>query len=435
MALLARRKLLAAGAAGAASLILLASTAGATHLAADTPVFDMKGQGLAIAEAGVGLEGLGSGTRNLTITIGGPVEKAILYWGGRDLTNCVGGVCFEAPNTPPFADQEIVFAGTAITGAIVGTEGADWGNIGYAADVTSAVSAAGTGTKSFSIADGNLASNLDRLNGAGLIVVYTDASDPNSYRVTIADGLDFAYGGLGAVLPSIPENQVTAPVTFSYAPADAPRQGQLTLFVADAEAGRPDRVDISNNPSLVNSLDASDGAEWDSDTHTIAIPASSTQTSVQLFSAPPAPRRQPQPDSLLWVLAALRVPVEPGDQGCTPGYWKNHLSAWTATGLSPTALVGDTFTVPGNISTLGGATLREALSFGGGPGVLGGAKILLRAGVAAMLNAGHPSVNYPQTQAHVRDAINAALASANRATMLARATALDEDNNLGCPLN
>jgi hypothetical protein len=435
MALFARRKLLVASAAAVACLVLLGSTAGATQLAVGPPVLDMQGQGLTIAEAGVGLEGLGSGTRVVTIAIGGPVEKAILYWAGRDLTNCVRGVCFEPPNAPPFADQELVFNGSAITGAVVGMEGADSGNIGYAADVTTAVQAAGTGSQSFTIADGNLAKNLDRLNGAGLIVVYTDASDANSYRITISDGLDFAYGGLGVTLPFIPENQITSPVTFSYDPADSARTGQLSLFVGDSVANRADRVDISGNPSIVNSLDGSDGPEWDTDTHTITIPASSTQTAVQLFSAPPAPRGQPQPDSLLWVLAALRVPVAPGDQGCTPGYWKNHLSAWTGTGLSPTDLVGDTFTVPANLSALSGATLREALGFGGGPGVLGAGRILLRAGVAAMLNAGHPSVNYTSTQTQVRNAINAALASNDRAAMLARGSSLDADNNLGCPLN
>jgi hypothetical protein len=182
MALFERRKLLVASAATAAALVLSGSTADATQLAVDPPVLDLKGQGLTIVEAGVGLEGLGSGTRTLTINVGGPVQKAILYWAGRDTTNCVSGVCFEAPNTPPFADQELVFAGGAVTGAIIGMEGADSGNIGYAADVTPAVQAAGTGTQSFIIADGNLTNNLDRLNGAGLIVVYTDASDTNTYR-------------------------------------------------------------------------------------------------------------------------------------------------------------------------------------------------------------------------------------------------------------
>ncbi len=431
MALFARRKLLGVIAGAAASLVFLGSTAGATQLSVDSPVLDLQGQGLSIAEAGVGLEGLGAGTRSLTIAIGGPVQKAILYWAGRDTTDCFGGSCMQAPNVAPFGDQELVFAGTGIGGTIIGMEGADSGNIGYAADVTSIVQAAGTGTKSFTIADGNLTKNLDRLSGAGLIVVYTDASDASSYRVTIANGLDFAYGQGNIVFPD-PDNEITSPVDFSFAPTGSTRQAQLSLFVGDAEQARPDRVDISDNPSIFNSLDASDGPEWDTDTHTITIPASADHTTVQLVSAPPG---RPIPDSLLWVLAALRVPLAPGQQGCTPGYWKNHVSAWTVTGLSPTALVGSTFSVPGNLSTLSGATLREALGFGGGPGVLGAARILLRASVAAMLNARHPSVNYPSTPTQVRDAVNAALASNSRSTMLAQATALDNDNNLGCPLN
>ena len=52
-----------------------------------------------------------------------------------------------------------------------------------------------------------------------------------------------------------------------------------------------------------------------------------------------------------------------------------------------------------------------------------------------MLNAGHPELDYPSTPSQVRDAVNAALASNDRATMLALAAALDADNNLGCPLN
>ncbi|HET8797233.1 MAG TPA: hypothetical protein VFO89_06090, partial [Thermoanaerobaculia bacterium] len=76
-----------------------------------------------------------------------------------------------------------------------------------------------------------------------------------------------------------------------------------------------------------------------------------------------------------------------------------------------------------------------ALGFGGGPGVSGAAEILLRAGVAALLNAAHPSVAYPQTPSTVLTTVNAALASGNRDTMLALAAQLDADNNRGCPLN
>jgi hypothetical protein len=92
------------------------------------------------------------------------------------------------------------------------------------------------------------------------------------------------------------------------------------------------------------------------------------------------------------------------------------------------------FDVP-NTFGLDSRTLREALSFQGGSSTTAAARILLRAGVAALLNAAHPNVNYPRTTAEVIADVNAALASGNRSTMLALASELDADNNLGCPLN
>jgi hypothetical protein len=55
--------------------------------------------------------------------------------------------------------------------------------------------------------------------------------------------------------------------------------------------------------------------------------------------------------------------------------------------------------------------------------------------VAALLNAAHSGVNYPRTTAEILADTNSALTSGNRNTMLNLATALDNDNNLGCPLN
>jgi hypothetical protein len=43
--------------------------------------------------------------------------------------------------------------------------------------------------------------------------------------------------------------------------------------------------------------------------------------------------------------------------------------------------------------------------------------------------------SYPLTTAQVIAAVNAALASGNRTTMLALANQLDTHNNRGCPLN
>lgn len=121
-----------------------------------------------------------------------------------------------------------------------------------------------------------------------------------------------------------------------------------------------------------------------------------------------------------------------GAEGCTMGFWKNHLGAWTPTGFGPDQTVESVFDVPDQFG-LDDDTLLEALRYKGGPGPLGAARILLRAAAAAILNAAHPDVNYALSQADIIADVNAALAG-SRAQMLALATDLDKANNAGCPL-
>ncbi len=128
-----------------------------------------------------------------------------------------------------------------------------------------------------------------------------------------------------------------------------------------------------------------------------------------------------------------------GMEGCTPGYWKNHTDNWQET--SPGVLFG-TLYVDARANVVG-ETLLETLQGGGGPGADGAATILARAATAAWLNAAHEGLGYPwRREAGGLDGrpklvptVNAAFASGDRATMLALATRLDNDNNLGCPLN
>jgi uncharacterized repeat protein (TIGR01451 family) len=122
-------------------------------------------------------------------------------------------------------------------------------------------------------------------------------------------------------------------------------------------------------------------------------------------------------------------------QGCTPGFWKNHPDCWE--GYSPTQTIGSVFTIPGCLSScnLGGKTLTQALSFGGGPGNCGAAKILLRAAVAALLNASDGDINYSMSVSEVISQVNAKLATCNRAQMLWLASELDMYNNYGCPID
>ena len=124
-------------------------------------------------------------------------------------------------------------------------------------------------------------------------------------------------------------------------------------------------------------------------------------------------------------------------QGLTPGYWKNHPLKWPSLYIpdGPSATkVGDPIAFDGawesisQLSALAGDTLMKALAYPGGKGLVGAAQTLLRAGTAALLNAAHPDINYRYTEDEVRKAVEDALNSGSRNTMLDVATDLDNWN-------
>ncbi len=157
-------------------------------------------------------------------------------------------------------------------------------------------------------------------------------------------------------------------------------------------------------------------------------------------------------------LAAAAVPTGAeniGNEGCTPGYWKNHPEAWQE--YAPTATLGTGTTAlfrfiggpnamddaPAAVAQYAGTSAIDALRFHGGGGVDGAARILLRAAVAAWLNAAHEGVGYPLRRWSTSEltgeqaliiSIDDALDSGDRATMLDLAARLDAANNGGCPL-
>lgn len=128
------------------------------------------------------------------------------------------------------------------------------------------------------------------------------------------------------------------------------------------------------------------------------------------------------------------ITVEIPGEGCTPGYWKTHPESWGPTGFTTSQTVESVFDVPDSFG-LDSVTLLQALDLSGGPGPSGAAQTLLRAAVAALLNAAHPDVDYPDSVADVISSTNAALASGNRNTMLSLASDLDTQNNLNCTLS
>ncbi len=120
-------------------------------------------------------------------------------------------------------------------------------------------------------------------------------------------------------------------------------------------------------------------------------------------------------------------------EGCTPGFWKNHTGHWV--GYAPGGTIGSVFSAASAFPTLADDSLLAGLQYHGGTGAIGGARILLRAAIAALLNESHPSIDYSVDG--VIGLVNAALATGDRDTMINLGSVLDDANNGqdGCPLS
>ena len=128
---------------------------------------------------------------------------------------------------------------------------------------------------------------------------------------------------------------------------------------------------------------------------------------------------------VLVVFTNTLIPPPPsdGDEGCTPGYWKQdqHFDSWTAP-FTPNTLFSSVFE-----NAFPGMTLDQVLGQGGG-----GLNALGRHTVAALLNAASPGVDYPLTVAQVISGFNAVFPGGDYETLKNRWAAFNE---LGCPLN
>ncbi len=121
-----------------------------------------------------------------------------------------------------------------------------------------------------------------------------------------------------------------------------------------------------------------------------------------------------------------------GNQGCGPGYWKNHTGAWT--GYSPNQDVTTVFDTNQCGCDFSDVTLLQALRLPSGSTICDAEGKLLQMGVAALLNAGS-GIGYPLTAAQITAEVNAAIATCDRTTILDEAGRLDAFDNLGCPLH
>jgi hypothetical protein len=420
-----------------ACLLLLGTCggwAGTCALSATTlaPAYDLSGPGLAVVQAGVGLEGWKKEPKKLVVNVPAPVELALLYWTGRDhpcSPDPETGIC--GVPAEPYRDQLLRLDGVPLAGTLVGTElqpDTNRGpvlNIGYMADVTETVRSRGLGRLSFTITDGDPASNLTDLDGAGLLVVTSDPDLPAA-RVIVFQGLDFAYGEDRTPGPT----QITEAVTFNHGAARSDRKGTLVIFVGDDGSKGPDRIDVSPaKTKLVNRIDGSSGASWDADQFQVPVLSGSLSTSVRLASEPWGKN----PDSMLWVMAALWVPL-PVPSGCSPAYWRRDQEQWKYPGLPPTQKIRFIFPAAVAYGDVAEATLRDAFGFPDEAGLTGAVKALVREGGAAIYNSGHYKIEYPWTRTQILTRVGEILKSGDEARIRDLAAELEAANHADCPL-
>lgn len=153
-----------------------------------------------------------------------------------------------------------------------------------------------------------------------------------------------------------------------------------------------------------------------------------------------------------------------GDEGCTPGFWKNHPCCWCETyrptncedpGESDFWLISDIFTTlttstdPNYVtlddptsprekrkSNFDEDTMMDALNYGGGRGLAGAVRNMLRHATAGLLNACNDNVAYSLGNAEaVINRVNAALESGDIVEIQDLHSELQKANEDGCPIN
>jgi hypothetical protein len=352
------------------------------------------------------------------------VKQVLVYWEGH----------VTWPTFQP--DSAITLNGLAVNGTKIGGPtnfffAEDWYT--FRADV-SALNLVKPGANTLTVNGMNFETkfNPSGNGGVGLIVIYDDGS-ANKFGA-IKDGSDLAFADFA------PPLNATVPQTLTFEPANEDRSGKLGILAGSVSgtdlAGVRGNVingtyDTGETFSIVNALQSNQGLEFDAASFALTVPAGATSLTVQIVS-----QGGVKPASLDWIAATASLeeppPPPPGGQGCTPGYWKNHIESWQ--GYTPSQALSPVFS-PAGLGTLASDTLLTALKYGGGSTLEAKKRILLRAAVASVLNAAHSGVAFGSTPAEIISAVNAALESNDGSAILALATDLDERNNAGCKLN
>lgn len=296
--------------------------------------------------AGVGMRGTGppgGGTIAVPALPGGAtVQKAFLYWAVMNDTTIAS-----------LADGNI--NGNPITGSLIGkTANPCWsGDIhNYVADVTSDV-LPGANNVLTDFASGGTLTGQPILEGASIVVIYSDPAAPNK-TVIIHEG---------AVSFILPPPQTTTFTGFSAVAGTS----ETTYIVADGQQSFPvPNIGLRNRTYVDGTLTADyvlngagPGTEfWDTLTQDISafIPPSDTAVTIEVESS----QDFGVADCITWVAQVLSVPApEPPTAGPVGGIVQIRAGADTLAGQSPTS--SDGFGGPMLALAIGGTVIALAV--------------------------------------------------------------------------
>jgi hypothetical protein len=340
------------------------------------------GSGTGVVAGGTGMI---SQPGSISVDVPGSVVQVLLYWEGQMATGVPG-------------DDTIVVDGNPVTGTLIGGQtpfffGAY--SSAFRADITG-LGLVAPGANTLSV-DGLAFTKV--ANGAGVLVIYDDGS--TTTNIQVRDGVDLAFINFFSE-----PRKSTIPQAFNFTAASVDRMADLAMFFSSVSGSvsthgfRPSSVEVTVDGTTTvfsNMLDSNDGEEWDTVNLDVLVPAGASLLTVQAFSRDDfGDGQDPLAASFAWTAAALSLVTPPSGEGCTPGFWKNHLELWP---ISPDDDFDATFGVDLFDPDI---TLGQAVRLGGG-----GVRKLARHGTAAYLNAVHAGVDYPLTVAEVIAAVQA----------------------------
>ena len=208
------------------------------------------------------------------------------------------------------------------------------------------------------------------------------------------------------------DNATGGTLEFDFTTLFAGEADIVSLQITDTEAGGT--IELFNGLVLLTTIDLPESPEIeDGDTAVVPINVSGvTLMRVNLNESGSV-------DAIEF--SAERVELG----GCTPGFWSQRglrAGYWLATGYAPADSYNTVFGIGSPISLYSALTAR-----GNAAG-----QALLRHSVAALLNAAHPDINFPFSEAEVIALTQAAWADGRRNVINSLKDTFDDANNLGC---